>query len=308
MDTKNEFSPKIIKSAVKLYGLARYEGVDVIHAHTRVSQVAAAVVSRFTGVPYVTTCHGFFKKRLRGIFDTWGSKVIAISDAVKAHLARDFRLQDDRIELIYSGVDIGKYLKEYSEEDMDKVRISVGLMKGPVVGTIGRLSPIKGQKYFIRAMKDVIAREKGIQMLMVGDGPERGRLKDLTLSLGMDSSVRFKSAVFNTQDYLAVMDIFVFPSLREGLGMALLEALAAGKPCIASDVGGISNIIKGGYNGILVPPGDIPAISEAVTNLLNNKDLAARMGDRGRTLVKERFSHEVMALKVMGLYEKVIGK
>jgi len=308
LNTKNEFSPKVLAAIFKLSKIIKDEKVDIVHAHTRVSQVACFFACRIAGVPYVTTCHGFFKKRLRSLFDTWGVKVIAISDAVKAHLIEDLSVKEDRIELIYSGVDVDRFSKDYSRDEVDKLKGSIGLNDGPVIGTIGRLSPVKGQRFLIEAMADIITQKKDVQCLIVGNGPEEKALRDMVKSLKIERSIHFASADPDTHKFLSIMDVFVFPSVKEGLGIALLEALASGKSCVASDVGGIGDIIKDGYNGLLTPVGDVAGLAEAISSLLDNADLRKKMEASGRALVKEKFSLDSMGDSVINLYKKVLTK
>ena len=305
--TKFEFNPKVFIWALILARTVRDEKVDIIHAHSRVSQVAGALVAKMTGVPYVTTCHGYFKKRLRGIVDTWGEKVIAISDAVKTHLEADLGVREERIALIYSGVDINRFARDYFPDEIAMMKKALGLKDGPVIGTIGRLSAIKGQKYFIEAMKDIVAKRPDAQALILGSGEEEAALKKMTKSLGIEGSVHFFSSCPDTHQFLSVMDVFVFPSIKEGLGIALLEALASRRPCVASRIGGIENIIDNGSNGLLVPVGDTGAISEEVVRLLEDEPLRKKMGELAKALVRDRFSLDVMAGKVMELYKRVQG-
>lgn len=304
--TKSEFSPKVFRSIFDIAGIIKDEKIDIVHAHTRVSQAAVFFSSRITGVPYVTTCHGFFKKRLRKIFDTWGRRVIAISDAVDEHLEEDLGVEEGRIALIYNGVDAARFEKELPAGEIEDARRSIGLNGGPVIGTIGRLSPVKGQKYLIEAMAMVLSKRKDARLVMVGDGPEEAALKDLAGSLGIGSSVRFIGSTFDTRRLLSVMDIFVLPSVKEGLGIALLEALASGKCCIASDVGGIGNVIRNGVNGILVPSGDSTSLAREILRLSDDAALRKAMGISGREVVKSRFSLDSMADKIMALYEEAL--
>lgn len=304
--TKSELSLKVLKSIFALVRIVRQERIDVIHAHTRVSQVAAFFASRITGVPYVTTCHGYFKVRLRKVFDTWGDKVIAISEAVAAHLEDDLGVKSQRVAVIYSGVDADRFSKDYSSGEIQSLKDSLGLGPGPVIGTIGRLSPVKGHAFLIQSMAEIVSRLSEAQCLIVGDGPEYNLLKNLAGSLGIEDSVRFVSSNPDTHKFLSVMDVFVFPSVKEGLGIALLEALASGRPCVASDVGGISNIIKNGHNGILVPARDPGSIAGAAIGLINDRARARLLGQRARETVKETFTLDGMADKVLHLYEEVI--
>jgi len=240
------------------------------------------------------------------VFDTWGDKVIAISGAVKDHLERDLGVRKDRIELIYSGVDAARFAKAYSDAEIDAIRNSLCLKRGPVAGTIGRLSRVKGHRHLVEAMAGIVAEDREAQCLIVGDGEEKSALEDLARKLGIRDAIRFVSSGLDTPRLLAAMDVFVFPSIREGLGIALLEAMAAGKACVASDTGGIRDIITGPSCGILVPVGDSKAMAEAVTSLFGDKALRRSMGDSARRLASGNFSLDAMTGKVIELYKEVL--
>ena len=306
--TKFEFSPKVFIAALAIKRIVKSEGVDVIHAHSRVSQVTGAIVSRMTGVPMVTTCHGYFKKRLRSIIDTWGDKVIAISAAVYEHLREDLGVKDKRIELVYSGIDIYKFSKEFSCEDIAKTKKYLGLSGKAVIGTIGRLSPVKGQKFFVQAMAEVLKKRPDAGGLVVGSGPEGPSVKSLAMALGVDDRISFVDSVLDTREALSAMDIFVFPSVKEGLGIALLEALAAARPCIASRTGGIEDIIKDRENGILVDVGDSGAIAKSILELLADENLRIKLARNGRRLVQSRFTLDRMADDIVRVYKSVAHK
>ncbi|MFH1189437.1 MAG: glycosyltransferase family 4 protein [Candidatus Omnitrophota bacterium] len=306
--TKFEFAPKVLIAGLKLARIVREEKIDVLHAHTRVSQVAARIASALTGVPYVTTCHGFFKKRARGIFDTWGVKVIAISGAVERHLIDDLGVDGSRIALIYSGIDQTAFVRRYSSDEIAAMKKGAGLCPGPVIGTIGRLSPVKGQRFLVAAMKEIIEAAPDAQCMIIGDGPEGPALKALAGSLGVSGSIRFAESCADTNRYLAMMDLFVFPSVKEGLGIALLEALASGRACVASRIGGIEDIITDGLNGLLVDVGDPSGIARAAIRLIGDGPLRKRLGGHGAALVRDRFASEKMADKVFGLYKEITNK
>ncbi len=307
-DTKFEFDPRLLIAALRLKKFVGSEGIEIIHAHTRVSQVIAFLVSRMTGLPVVTTCHGYFKMRLRKIFDTWGEKIIAISAAVKEHLIRDLGVDEGRIALIYSGVDARRFARAISDEEARIVRAGMGLRPSPVVGTIGRLSPVKGQIFLVEALGRIISARPDIQGLIIGDGPERETLEAKAASFGIRDSVKFIDSNVDTPRFLSIMDVFVFPSVKEGLGIALLEALAAGRACVASDVGGIADIITDEVNGKLVKAGDPVAIAGAVLELIDDPIKRKDVGERGRQLVRENFTLERMAGDVARLYKDTIKK
>lgn len=312
LDIKTKFflSPKILIASFALSKIIRDEHIDLIHAHTRVSQVVADLASRMTGIPYVSTCHGYFKPRLsRRLFDSWGKRIVAISGAVKAHLERDFGINEKRIALIFNGIDFNRFSKTYSSEEISRSKSSLGLKRGPVIGTMGRLSPVKGQRFLIEAMKYVIMEKNDAQCLIVGGGKEGEKLKNFAASLNISENIKFTgSAYADTPRLISLMDIFALPSLKEGLGLALLEAMSAGKPCIGSDIGGISEIIKDGVSGISVPVGDAKALGNAILKLLNDSALREAMAQKGKEFIKEKFTLDLMADQMAKLYEEVISE
>ncbi|HPM42756.1 MAG TPA: glycosyltransferase family 4 protein [Candidatus Omnitrophota bacterium] len=308
IDTKFEFHPKLFIAAMQLKSIIEKERIDIIHAHSRVAQAASVLASRMTGVPVVTTCHGYFKKRLRKVFDTWGARVIAISDAVRQHIISDLGVSPDRVRLIYSGVDCDRFMRKYSADEIAIIKNGLGLRKRFVVGTIGRLSPVKGHAHFLEALASISSKRSDVEGLIVGDGPEREALQKQAESLGIKGKVKFISSNVDTPDFLAIMDVFVFPSLKEGLGIALLEALASGRASVSSDTGGISDIVENGSTGVLVKVADHTAMAKAVSDLLDDPARREMLGSRGRDLVRERFTLSRMAREVAGLYEEVIDQ
>ncbi|MCM8771362.1 MAG: glycosyltransferase family 4 protein, partial [Candidatus Omnitrophica bacterium] len=250
--TKSEVSPKIIFSLFKLLPVVKKERIDLIHANSRTTQALAFWLSKFSGVPYVSTCHGFFRPRLhRKLFGLWGRKVIAISDSVYRHLLDDFGLKPEKIKVIYNGIDIDKFKIQNSKSKFE-LRHKFGLKDGPVVGIIARLSDVKGHIYLIQAFSKVLKQKADAQLFIVGEGRMYHNLLAWVNRLNIKESVHFIPRVSDTQEALLAMDIFVMPSLQEGLGLALMEAMAVGLAVIASDIGGLRNLIRDHQNGILV--------------------------------------------------------
>lgn len=304
--TKSELSPKIFLVLSKLLKLITQKKIEIIHSQTRVSQVLAFYLSKISGIPFLTTSHGFFKPHLgRRLFPCWGRKVIAISQPVKEHLIKDFKMDPSRIALIPNGVRIKDNL---SFPDFSILRRKYGLKeKGDVLGVIARLSPVKGIKYLIMAMSDVLKTKPGAQLIIVGEGKIRQELISLSRKIGIADRVLFLGAIADTDEILSLMDIFVLPSLQEGLGLSLLEAMAMDKPVIASDVGGISDIIRKGENGLLVSSADSKELSQAILRILEDKKMAEEMGRKARETVRDKFSLQKMVEETEKVYKKVIG-
>jgi len=307
--TKFEFHPKLFIAAVKLRKFTRENSIDIIHAHTRACQVLACMVEKMTKIKVVSTCHGFFNanKISRKLFPCWGVKVIAVSDAVKDHLVNDFKLTGERVSVIYNGVYLQKFAKDMPADEKQAMKKNLGFSDGPVVGSIGRLSPVKGYDYLLHAFKRVIVKRPEVSLLIIGEGPYEGVLRKIARELAIEDSVFFMKAVVDTSRLLPVIDVYVFPSIQEGLGLSLLEAMASKRPCVATDVGGISNIIQNGKNGILVPSKDTYLLGNAIERVLDDREFSARISHAGFDTVKERFSLEIMADKTAEFYKQIIS-
>jgi glycosyltransferase involved in cell wall biosynthesis len=259
-------------------------------------------------VPYITTCHGYFRKRLRSVIDTWGERVIAISRPVTDHLEKDLGVRRERIALVYSGVDTKKFSAVKAGESAARKK-ALGIAEDCLVaGNIGRLSPVKGQEFFLRAMAAVLPKAGKALALVIGSGPDEIRLKTLASRLGIEKRVRFIAADPDTPKFLAAMDVFVFPSVKEGLGIGLLEAMACARPCVASRIGGIEDIIEPGENGILVDAGSAGAIAGAVLRLFADPALRLRLGLAAQKTVTGRFTAEKMSDGILKVYGKVLAE
>lgn len=305
--TKSEISPKILLSLRKLLPIIKKEGIDIIHSNSRTTQVLAYLLSRKTGVPHIFTCHGFFKKRLsRLLFPCWGGKIIAISESVKEHLIQDFRLESEKIAVIHNGIDLGRFSKGSSQGNVN-FKKRLGLNDGPVVGIVARLSDVKGHTYLIQAMKPVIEKFPKAQLLIVGEGRMEKKLVEEGRCLGISGSVVFIPSIKDTRDALQAIDIFVMPSLNEGLGLALMEAMAEGLAVIGSDVGGIKSLIRHGDNGLLVRAADARQLSQAIIELLQNPEKANYLGTKARIFINENFSQEKMVAETERVYLQCLG-
>jgi len=175
-----------------------------------------------------------------------------------------------------------------------------------VVGHIGRLSSVKGQKYMLLAAGILRGRHPELRWVIVGDGKEGVHLQKLVAEKKLGDIVRLCPSAGNTSLALAAMDVFVMPSLQEGLGISILEAQAQGVPVVASRVGGIPTVIEDGVTGLLVSPGDPPAIAAAVEKLLEDRSLAEAVASRAKKRVAEAFTLDSMTQKTRAVYQSVL--
>ncbi len=300
INTKSELNPKVFISMIKLLLYNKKEKFDIVHAQTRVTQVLCWYFSKITKIPFVTTCHGFFRNHLgRQLFPCWGNKVFAISDAVKKHLMIDFYVPSKQIALVPNGIAVEKFA--VAEKRFDPK------YKDRTVGIIARLSSVKGHIYLIKAMAEVVKEFPDARLFIFGQGKIKYELVHLVEKLKINEKVFFLPAVSNTSEVLREIDIFVMPSIQEGLGLSILEAQASGLPVVASDVGGIPTIVKHDVSGLLFKSRDVESLSGAILRLMEDRQLAMRLGQKGRRDVERLFNLQIMTSKVEQVYKEGLG-
>ena len=279
----------------RLGRIIRAERPDIIHAFLGHANLAASLVGRPLGVPVIIWSYRdveVWKTRAHWLVDRmgarWADAVTCCSEAVRQFVLARLGGPESKLVTIHNGVDPDAFGVSSSAS-----RLRLQLREGEaVIGTVTRLDePKKGLAVLLHALAEV-ARRAGVpawQCLLVGDGPARDRLERLAAKLGLRDWVVFAGERRDVASVLPALDVFVCPSLYEGFGIAIVEAMAAGRPVIASSVGGIPEIVVHEETGLLVPPGDAPALADAIAALLSRPDLARAMGARGRERVRERF-------------------
>jgi glycosyltransferase involved in cell wall biosynthesis len=186
-----------------------------------------------------------------------------------------------------------------------EMKRSLGLnAEGLVVGTVGWLLPIKGPKYLLDAMILVWKKHADTSLVFVGKGELEEELRKETFQMGASDKVKFLGWRDDIPEVMQVFDVFVLPSLNEGMGRVLVEAMAAGKPIVASNVGGIPDLVQHGQNGFLVDPADSKSLSFSIMNLLGDKNMRIGMGKRGKAIASD-FSVEKMIEKMGTLYSSL---
>lgn len=290
----------------RLARLFREKNIDVVHTHNPMPWFYGAVAARIAGVGTVvhTEHSGLFPDRkkllwaerhLAGITDT----VISDSMAVTERLIQAGRITPEKICTILNGIDLERYDTANAGED---ARSPLGL--GPdafVIGSVARLEPVKDHATLLEGFRLFSAGAPGAVLLLAGDGSMAGALKSMARKLGMKKNVVFLGTRKDVPDILKAVDVFAMTSLSEGLSLSVIEAMAARRPVIATRVGGNPEAIIDGKTGILIPPRDPAAFSEAATELYRRRDRAKAMGEAGRKRVEEAFD----LFKMARAYEKV---
>ncbi len=305
--TSNELHPRLwLEVFPSLLALLRREKIQVIHANTRVTQVLGSALSALTGVPMVTPCHGFHDRKIgRRLFPCWGKKVIAVSNPTLDQLVRRYRMASPgQVVLVHNGIEVGHFLQPVDPKKVVWFRQTVGLKGRPVVGTIARLSSVKGQEFLLRSVPGLLKEFSDLAVLLVGEGPEREALVRLSYALKIQDHVVITPSVEDTRIPLAAMDLFVYPSLQEGFGLAIVEAMASGVPVVATSAGGPKDIIENGVSGLLVPPGDTEALGAAIRSLLADPIRCERIKQAARERAKAHFNMERVVREVEQVYEQ----
>lgn len=292
----------------KLIRMLRKEKIDLVHTHLAGADIVGALGAGVSGVPVISTRHNTYE-RWQGSFLlsflyskilASAAMIVAVSEAVKSYLVDWGRIPAERILVIPNGIDPGEF---HPGGDGLVQKKALGFARNSrVVGTVGRLDALKGGEYFLRAARHISDSRPGTSFLIVGDGPERRKLQRKAKQLGLGERVIFTGWREDIPELLAAMDIFVLPSRREGLGLAALEAMGCARPVVASRVDGLRELVTEGENGLLVRPGDVAELTDAILLLLRDKELARKMGARGCERVKERYDLADCARRVGKLY------
>lgn len=238
------------------------------------------------------------------IYPCWGMRVAAVSRPVAQHLIKDFRLEPSRVVLIPNGIDLSRFVIP-RQEDRESCRRKFGVQGSPVIGIIARLSDVKGHADLIKAFKKVLLKFPEARLLIVGEGPLEDDLRRLVEGLSLSSRVDFYKIVNRTADVLPLFDVFVMPSLQEGLGLSVMEAQAMGLPVVASRVGGLPDIIEHNRTGLLVEPQHPAALAEAICDVLAHPAKAWDMGRAARIFLEKHYSSGQMILSTLAMYKDV---
>jgi len=301
---KNEFNPLLVFSVIKLCRIVRKRKIDIIHAQTRVTQVASYFSAKVTGVKYVSTCHGFYKIRYwRKVFPFWGKFVIAVSDFCKERFLNILKVYPDKIRVVYNGIDLERFKEPPSAGDKAFLRRKFGLKEDSfVIGNISRLSPAKKTDNLIRVFAMVCAHFPNTELFIVGDGPEKANLLRLVEEFSLTDKVKIIDGVNSTSNALSVMDLFVSCTEFESFGLAIVEAMASRLAVVASNVGGIPCVVEEGLTGILAEFSDLNDFVEKIGKLIKDERLRLAFAERAREIAFAKFGLERMAEETKQVY------
>ncbi len=302
---------------------------DVIHSHLWTANIIGRVAGRLTGVPVISSVHNpdhepeawddgagvsLWKRHLALSLDRWTAQVgcermVAVSEYVRQSARQKLRFPQERIELLYNPIDTEAMQATPSRSRAELLRDCGLAPESRILLNVGRVSAQKGLLYAVRALPLIIREHPSAHLISVGATTDQRWLEHLKAEArerGVSERVHFLGARRDVFDFLRSCDLFVFPSLYEGLGIALVEAMAAGCACVATDTGPIPEVISHGVDGWLVPRGDAESLAKAVCVLLGDASRREELGRAARSSAMARFQPQAAADKLASIYESVI--
>lgn len=302
-----KYKPYTIVLASFIYNLFREGEIDILHSHYAIPHAISAYLAKLSAneLKIVATVHGS-DIHLLGLDKSYKpmielslnnhDAVTTVSYFMKNFIKQHYDVRKE-VEVIYNFVDPAECIA------IDK---SAG--SEIVITHVSNFRKVKRTPDIIRAFAKVSRKHENIRLEMIGDGPELDYCRDLAISLGINDKVRFRGSLLNVPKVLRYTDIFVMPSEIEAFGLAALEAMAHGIPVIASNAGGLPEVITHGKTGFLVTPGDIDGIAYYMNLLIENEDLRLELGKNARKDVIDRFHPDKIVPKYEAIYKKILNK
>lgn len=299
-----------VKTILDIKRFVQAKDIDIIHTHGYKSDIYGLIVAKLLKKPVMSTIHNWTPYNLVSRIYCHMEKVllrnfnmtVAVAEDIRDELLR-INVREDKIALIFNGVKTNKFdgcKKDLREEfNIDN--------NTKIVGTVGRLVEDKGLFNLLNAASEISNTFENVRFMIVGDGPLRGELEKKSIELGIAEKVIFTGLRNDVPEVYSTFDIFALPSLKEGLPMVLLEAMASKKPIVATTVGAIPRVIANTKDGILANPGDVCGLKAAIISLLQDERLSRTLAYSAYRKVIEEFSSSAMCAKYVCIYERLLN-
>ncbi len=312
-----------ITAFISIFRILRRSKPDIVHTHTSKAGILGRLAAWMARVPIIIhtphghVFYGHFGRSLSRMFlqmERLLGKITHHHIALTPEECNDYLslrvAQPNNTSVIHSGVDLQRFSKGAKQRTEKRKELGFS-PHSLVVGYVGWLIPIKGVTYLVNAMAKIVEQHPKSLLVLVGKGDDKGeeeiKLKEQVERAGLADKVRFLGWRPDVDEIMGCFDIFVLPSLNEGMGRVLVEAMSAGLPIVASRVGGIPDLVKHGENGLLVPPADTGALEKAISALLQDGARRKRMGKAGKKMCGP-YSAEAMVEQIDVLYTELLEK
>jgi glycosyltransferase involved in cell wall biosynthesis len=294
--------------------------IDIIHGHDWLVALASIATKHFTNKPLVFTYHSTERGRVGTLstsdsftidsIEWWcgyeASKIIVTSKSMLNEITNTFKIPNDKISIIPNGIDISEFNIQVNPFEI-KRNIGIGEDKKLVL-FVGRITSQKGVTYLIQAVPKILSSHPDARFVIVGDGWELGTIKNMIYSMGLGEYVKTLGFLpdHTVKSLMKAADVMVVPSIYEPFGIVALEAMASGTPLVASDVGGLSELVEHGKTGLKIYPANPDSIAWGINTILSNPQWARTMAQNALAIVKEKYSWEAIAAKTAELYRKLL--
>ena len=304
---RGEADPIAVLALARRMSAAR---ADVVHCHTSHAHTLGVLASRLAGRPVVIVSRrvdfSIFRNSFLGLngikYRAGVDRIVCVSDAVKGVLVRD-GLLPDRLCVVRSAIDPRRVL-DASPVDVH-ARLGID-RKAKIVLAVGALVPHKGHRHLVEAMPALVGAVPDAHVVIAGDGPLREEISELSKALWVDRRLSMPGYVDDVAGWFHAVSVFAMPSLEEGLGTSVLDAMAAGVPVVASNAGGLPEMVRDGLDGLLVPPGDPTSLAKALARVLTDPAEHARLSEAARRRVAEEFHVDRMVEQTLEVYEEAL--
>lgn len=294
-------------STVKMARWVRDQNVRIIHGHGFKSDMFGLLAGRIAGCAVMSTPHGWSveKNRKLQIYEQLNRRIFRYMNLVCP-------LSPALVEGLNHCMDSAKLRLVFNGVDIDEVQAALAVRRNKnsafVIGYVGRLVPLKNLETLLRAVQLLQNESQNIKLMIIGDGPERENLEDLAQNLEISVRVEFLGFRDDAVVFFNDFDVFVLPSLSEGIPRCIMEAMAASLPVIASDIPGNKNLVIHGDTGLLFIAGDSHSLAEQIRHVMSDQNAARAMALRGNSKVVEEYSSRRMAQDYTALYHELVGR
>ena len=297
-----------------LVALVRKRNIDIVHAHEFMMNTYGTLTGVLSRIPVITTVHGrnyYWERRRRRIayrFVSRFSRMVAVSEDLGSFLAKEVGISKSRISTIYNGVDFGECKDaRLSSGALETARESLAIpADSPVIITVGMLVAVKDHSTLLKAVANVVRTFPETILIICGEGELRVQLEDVAQQLRITENIRFAGFRADVFKLLQLANVYVCSSISEGLSLSILEAMVAGKPVVATNVGGNPEVVRNEETGFLVPPRNPEVLASKISLLLQDRRVAQEFGAKGRRRADEKFGHGRMIDAYLQLYGKAL--
>lgn len=300
-----------IRILLSLLRLIKEKRINLVHSHLMDMNFYSSIAAKMAKIPHIATEHGdihhlsktgrLITIKARAVAHL-SNKIICVSRFTKEAFIRRAQVNENKVLVIYNGIPVSNFCNVINRV---KKKTELGIKEGDIlIGSTGNLYSIKGHVYLLKATKEVLQRFKNVKLLILGRGELLEKLKRECSELGISGNVFFLGYRNDVFEILKIIDIFVLSSISESFSIAIVEAMLAGKPVIATRSGGPEEIVIDGETGFLVTPRNSEEIAEKIIYLIENEGIGKSMGDKGRARAEKYFNLKTMIANYEHVYEK----